>query len=223
MKNLLFTLALTASLAISSQQSQASLIEFSLDPSSTVISPPQNVFIDINMSGLQSGNIDNLLGNWSMQLIYDPAILVPLLVPPSGWGGHLGDIFAGETVGGVDTTTAGVVDFFEVSLLPDVLLDPLQRDPVSGNLLDSFTLATIGFYAPPIKSQAANMQTIIRTANIVLGDAYGNPISDSNGQIIPILNTTLTLHIPAPNTYLLWLTGIIVLLGLTKKSELEKK
>ena len=138
------------------------VITISLDPSVDKIHALENVFVDINVSGLQSGGVDELIGAFELDLLYDDALFTPLLVPPAAFGPNLGDIFLGEAIGGVDTSTPGIVDLFEVSLLFDVELDALQSD--------SFRLATVGFFA---NGTSSGPTTSFATNNIVLSDDWG--------------------------------------------------
>jgi hypothetical protein len=206
MKRCLAVLAVLAAMALPAGHAAASLIEISLVPSQGRIDPPQNLFVDITISGLQSGGVDNLLGAWSMDLIYDRDLFVPLLIPPAGFGDGLGDVQSGQAVGGVDTTTPGTVGLFLVSLLFDFELDALQRD-AAGNLLDGFTLATLGFFAPA-GTGFTGLSTFIGTTNIVLADAFGNPLSDAAGAPIPIQHLPASIRVTEPATLVLLLLAL---------------
>lgn len=193
MKRLSLVVALICAFAFVPQRASAALI-VSLDPQPPKIHGLENVFVDINVSGL-----DTLLGAFELDFLYDPAVFVPLLVPPAGFGDRLGDVFLGEAVGGIDTSTPGIFSLFEVSLLLDFELDALQRDPGTGDLLDSFTLATVGLYR--FDTSTGSPATILATDNIVLSDASGN-------QLFPVANPIATVRVPEPATFYLLIFGL---------------
>ena len=200
-------------LLLSMGQAVAGLINISLDTSTDKIHPGENLYLDVNISGLQSDGMDNLLGAWSLDVHYDSDLFVPLLVPPAGWGGMLGDIFSGETFGEVDISTPGVISFYEVSLLEsdsatcffciDPYLEDLQSD-TNGDYLDTFTLATLGFYAP-LGSGFSSPVTYFGSDNIVLSDAYGSDLSDTN----TIQHLTTAVRVPEPASLLLFGLGLL--------------
>jgi hypothetical protein len=121
----------------------------SLDPHSSVIKPGQNYYLDVNVSGLQSGGTNALLGAFTMDVHFDPNLLQFLPIS-SSFGSALGDIGLGEALVGGSLTSPGIFNFFEVSLLEDSLgncifcIGPYLADLQS----DSFNLATLAFYSP---------------------------------------------------------------------------
>jgi hypothetical protein len=149
-------------------------------------------------SGGNNGGIDALIGAFDLDVLYEDSLFTPLLVPPAGFGPNLGDIFLGEAIGGIDTSAQGVVNLFEVSLLLDFELDALQGD--------SFTLATLGFYANGFPSGAS---TTFATDNIVLSDENGNAPG-------PVAHPPTSIAVPAPATLML-LAGGIAILGATRR------
>lgn len=200
-------LVVFAAVGLPANHAHAALIEVTLMPSVEKVHPPQDLFVDINVSGLQSGGVDALLGAWSMDLIYDSSLFTPLLIPPAGFGDRLGSVAAGEALGSVDTSTPGTVSLFLVSLLFDFQLDALQRD-ANGNLLNSFTLATLGFFASG-ETTFSRPTTTIGATNIVLGDAFGNALADVNGVPVPIQHLPLTLRVTEPATTSLLLAALL--------------
>jgi hypothetical protein len=84
MNRLLRLLSVLLVTALVSAQARAGLISISLVPSVTTINKGENVFVDINVSGLQSDGVDKLLGAWSLGFGHDSRFLVPLGVPPLG-------------------------------------------------------------------------------------------------------------------------------------------
>lgn len=186
----IFASILLSSLLLAAGQASA-VITISLDPSVDKIHSMENVFVDINVSGLQSGGVNTLLGAFDLDLLYDSSLFTPLLVPPAGFGVRLGDIFLGEAVGGIDTSTPGVVNLFEVSLLSAAELAVLQGD--------SFTLATLGFFANGVSSGPT---TSFATANIVLSDDLGNSLT-------PVSNPGTSISVPEPITLALVSLGLV--------------
>ena len=166
------------------------VITVSLDPSTPKIHSGKNLFVDINVSGLQWGGVNTLIGAFDLDVNYESTLFTPLLVPPVGFGTALGDIFLGEAVGGVDTTTPGVINLFEVYLLTSLELAALQSD--------SFTLATLGFFA---SGPASGSTTTLSTSNIVLSDDLGNLLS-------PIANPSVIVNVPEPITLSLIAFGL---------------
>lgn len=207
MKRFLAALLFAAIAILQAGPTSAGLIEISLVPSIDKIHPPQSLFLDINISGLQTGGIDNLLGAWSMDVLYDSSIFEPLLIPPAGFGDRLGNVFLGEAIGGVDMSAPGQISLFLVSLLLDSDLSALQRDS-NGNLLGSFTLATLGFFAPGGSGFNAP-STFIGTSDIILADAFGNPLADVSGAPIPIQHIPVSIRVPEPATLTLLAAGLI--------------
>lgn len=161
----------------------------SLDPQPPKIHGIENIFVDINVSGL-----DTTLGAFDLEINYDQNVFVPLLVPPAGFGSQLGDIFLGEAIGGIDTSTPGTINLFEVSLLFDFELDALQGTPPIG-----FTLATLGFFA--FSPAAGVPSTLLSTSNIVLSDALGNII-------LVDANPSARIFVPEPTTLAIFGLGL---------------
>lgn len=184
----------------------AGQVQISLVPSSSKIHIGDNLFVDINISGLQSGGVDNLLGAWSLDLHYDSNLFVPLLVAPAGFGSQLGDTFALEALGTIDISTPGTIGLSLVSLLSNAELDALQRG--GGNLLDGFRLATVGLFAP-LDLGYSGGSTALFTSNIVLSDALGNPLADANGVPLPVQHLPVGILVPEPATLALVMLGLV--------------
>jgi hypothetical protein len=238
MKKMLFLFALLSFLVITANQAFA--ISISLVPSTPKIQPGDNIFVDINISGLHetfsSGNqVDSVLAAFSLDFLYDPSLLTFLAVPPAGWGPHLGDVHSGEATGFVDEFTPGVLSLDLVSLLDESAtncvfcvppyLDNLQRvDPTDSTspYLDTFRLATLGFYAPyggnpglpSWPSTSPSRSTVFGTSNVVLSDPDGFEVSllDASGNPIgpaPVSTPFITVAVPEPGTIALMSLGLI--------------
>lgn len=158
----------------------------SVTTSTPVLHPPQNLFIDVNISGLQSGGTNTQLGAFQFDLSYDPTMLVPQTTP-AGWGSALGDTSAGEAIGYYDASIPGLIHVDELSLLETsaatciVCTGPYLED-LQG---DSFRLITLGFYVLPTADG-----TSLQFTNIAGSDGYG--IRQTN------LNATITFNLPVP-------------------------
>ncbi len=189
-RNLFASMVLTATLLASGNAS--AVVTITLDPSVDKVHRLENVFVDINVSGLQSGGVNALLGAFDLGLLYEASLFTPLLVPPAGFGPDLGDVFLGEAVSGIDTSTPGLVNLFEVSLLTTPELAALQGD--------SFRLATIGFFA---NGTASGPTTTFQTANILLSDDLGN-------RITPVVSPAVSIKVPEPAPLALLLAGATV-------------
>lgn len=168
------------------------------------IHPPENLYLDIVISGLQSGGTNVLLGAFDLTLTYDPGVLQLLLSGPSRLGTALGDATdPTQTIAGGDNSTPGVFRFFEISLLEasatncTFCVEPYLED-LQG---DSFLLATLAFYAPG--TLGATSTTFGLAQGEVFGDAFGNAITDVAVQ------RHLTVVIPEPGALLLVATALL--------------
>lgn len=174
----------------------AALPIISLVPDNNKIHAGENLFVDVNVSGLQSGGSNSLLGAFSMDVLFNPQLQI--LPADSGvytWGFGLGDVDAGEAVVGGDISQigSGRFSFYEVSLLDSIELSALQSD--------SFRLATLAFYLPYGHSLASGSINF-STANVVLSDDLGN-------ELITGVNQGATVRVPEPPIALLFIIGIL--------------
>jgi len=177
----------------------ASLV-LSLRPDRLAIGPQQNVTVDVVISGLQSGGVNSLLGAFDLTLQFDPDVL-QLLTVPSTLGTALGDpADPGQTLVGGDTSTPGLFRFFEVSFLEASLNSCVFcTGPYLENLQsDSFTLASLVFYAPGPYSGA--LFTTFMLVDTLLSDAAGNEIDG-----VTIRNAGV--RIPEPDGWVLLATA----------------
>ena len=235
-KRILLFLALGSLLIFSAGQSYA--LTITIDPSAEKIHPGDNLFVDINISGLHEtlstgDQVDSVLAAFSLDFYYDPSFLEFNPNPPAGWGPHLGDVFLGEAIGFVDDSTQGVIGLDFVSLLEEdsmtcffcipPYLDELQRvdptDPTSP-YLDTFTLATLGFYAPvggasgpdwPLGWPAGSI--VFATDNVVLSDPDGFEIAllDASGNPVgpaPVSTPNTIVKVPEPGIVALMSIGL---------------
>lgn len=177
------------------QVSASPIITFSLPDR---IIPPATLFVDINISGLQSGGLDSL-GAFDLNVNFDSSIFEYKSVQ---WGSGLGDVALGDAIT-FDTVTPVLnpiwaVNLTEVSFLPITLLQPLQ----SGY----FTLATLEFYAP--NAAVYPYQTFFSApANqIILADANGDQIAYPG---FTQFTTILLRDVPEPACVYLFVIGLL--------------
>ncbi|MGE0825955.1 MAG: PEP-CTERM sorting domain-containing protein [Candidatus Binatia bacterium] len=152
---------------------------------------PGNVFVNINISGLGS----DILGAFDLDVVYNPDFLV-FTLGLSSPGTALGTLSQGEAIADLDSSTPGIINFAEVSLLEASALDALQND--------TFTLATLGFFAPTLPPAINQIATTIGAGNFIFSDALGNEIVPQN----PSAGAAILL-VPIPSTWLLFSVGLI--------------
>jgi hypothetical protein len=186
----------------------------SIDPSSLKVHAPENIFVDINISGLQSGETDSLLGAWELDFTYDPSVFSFLAIPPAGLGGALGDIDLGEAISLAEpVTTPGIFHVGVLSLLEgDATTCVFCVAPFLEDLQgDSFTLATVGLFLPGNSSFKGT--TFLNLENVVLSDADGFEIGGA---------TTLqgVANVPEPGVLLLIAFGLSVIGVVSKKKHI---
>ncbi len=99
-------------------------------PASQTVIVGQPVTVDVVISNLGT----EIVSTFDLDVTYDPSILLATDVT---FGLFLGDPALAEALTSFDLSTMGVVDFAELSLLPNLELAALQPD--------SFTLATLSF------------------------------------------------------------------------------
>ncbi len=169
----------------------------SLVPDHNKIHAGENLFIDVNVSGLQSGGFSSLLGAFSMDVLFNPELqFLPAGSGANTWGSGLGDVDAGEAFveGDISQIGSGLFSFNEVSLLVDSIeLSALQSD--------SFRLATLAFYLPYGNALPSGSSINFSTENVVLSDDFGNELATG-------VNQGATVQVPEPPMFLLMGFGL---------------
>ena len=89
----------------------------SILPTNQFVEGPGTFSVSININNLQVDNPARLLGAFSLDLLFDPAVLTYLPFPSNNWGKTLGDVSAGEALADIDFSTPGILHLSEVSLL----------------------------------------------------------------------------------------------------------
>jgi hypothetical protein len=177
----------------------AALPIISLVPDSTKIHAGENLFIDVNVSGLQSGGSNSLLGAFSMDVLFNPELqFLPAGSGANTWGFGLGDVDAGDAVVGTPPFSwspgSSSISFYEVSLLDSIDLSALQSD--------SFRLATLAFYLPFGNALTSGSYINFSTENVVLSDDWGNQFTTG-------VNPGATVQVPEPPMLLLLAIGLV--------------
>ncbi len=185
----------------------------SLNSHTSSVIPGQNFFIDVNVSGLQSGGTNSLLGAFNMDILFDPSLLQFLPIS-SSFGSALGDIDLGEAFLGGSLTSPGVFNFFEVSLLEDssancILCTGPYLEDLQG---DSFNLATLAFYSPT-DAIASGSTTTFSIANVLLSDVFGD-------EIFSVSTPSVTVNISEPPMFFILGIGLALLGYSNRKSGL---
>ena len=186
----------------------------SLQPHPGKLHPPENFTVDIVISGMQAGGPNMLLGAFDLTLTYSAAMLQ--LTGASSLGTALGNPNdATQTITGVDASTPGFFRIYEVSLLEAsntscIFCTGPYLDDLQG---DSFTLATISFFAPGLAGSSYVTFGLDR-GSAILGDAAGDPIA---GVAFP---ADLIVPIPEPDEWLLLATaGFAALLARKRRAQ----
>ena len=145
----------------------------SILPAQQIVEGPGVFSVSVNISGLKADDPARLLGAFSVDLLFDPAVLSYFPSPPASWGGALGDVAAGQAVTTFDPSTPGVIHLGETSLLeanPDTCVfctGPFLSD-LQGN---SFKLVTLSFF-----DSASSGSTVLSLVKPIFVDANGFPI-----------------------------------------------
>jgi hypothetical protein len=179
-------------------------VTLSLIPDVAKIHPPQNLLVDVVISGLQSGGTNTLLGAFDLTVQFDPNVLSLFTGAPSALGTGLGDpTDPSQTVIGANIPASGTFNFFEVSLLEGsaatciFCIGPYLEDLQS----DTFSLATLAFFSPGGSSSPAFTNILI--TDEILSDANGNAIEN------PIIRNA-AVAVPEPSSILLLMGGLAV-------------
>ncbi|MCG6971385.1 MAG: cohesin domain-containing protein [Gammaproteobacteria bacterium] len=157
--------------------------------------------VDVVVSGLETGGIDEIVSAYDLFIGYDSAIVAATAV---SFGAYLDDVlFPGFTLQAEDLQTAGQINIAETSLLTDEDLLALQQP-------DSFTLATLSFTA-----LSAGISDLLFDLHPLLG--INNDVKGRNGALIPVAMGTGTISVaskpisvPEPGTLALLLAGLLI-------------
>ena len=175
-------------------------ISIGIDPGSQTVSVGNSLSVDVVISGLEAGGLDEIVSAFDLDVTYDSTILFASGVT---FGAYLGDPSLFEALTDFDLSTAGVIDLAELSLLDDATLAALQPD--------TFTLVTLYFDA-------------IGYGTSPLGFVFDdfNDVKGLNAQVLSLdINSgrvdVAGVAVPEPGTILLLSAGIGGLVALRKK------
>lgn len=198
-KRIFNTLLVLLTLAACAGRAAATPI-ITLSPAEQVIEAPGSFTLTVGIDGLHADDPALLLGAFSLDLAYDPALVSYLPSPQAAWGGALGDVSTGAALVDIDAATPGLLHLSEVSLLEaDPATCVLCAGPYLSNLQGNrFNLVTLQFFFA-----ATSGSTRLRVTQALFGDADGNAIA------LGAANSS-TVRVPEPGTWAL--TGVALAL-----------
>lgn len=187
---------LILSLCIAAVSIPAGALTLSLNPSTQIVNPGDDVFFDLVVSGLTGGGPDSL-GAFEVNILYDDALFG---FSSATFGGSLGnpDDFV-ETDLWVDDFVPGNLYFYEISFLEESELDQIQKA--------DFTLATLQFAGVGIGHGNFEMDYVVLTD----GAGYSFDAADL------LLENASVIVTPEPCTMLLVGLGILGIAGARRK------
>ena len=194
MKRLLTRLAGTVLLLSAIEPALA--VTVSLEPVSQTIFTGDTATVNVNISGLSDSPPDNLISGFDLNITYDTSVLT---FDSLDFGPLLGDPLLLEAATGIDTTVAGVVDFFELSFLADSALDALQPS--------SFTLATLTFIGNSVGSSELELDSSNVKLIGAMAEELSNPTLETANITVEPRDSQTT---PEPST----LISTLLMLGL---------
>jgi hypothetical protein len=165
----------------------ATAISLNIFPVNQTVNLNDSFSVDVVVSGLDASS--EIVSAYDLDLTYDSSLLMATDVQ---FGTDLGDEFFFEVFNGFSLATAGVVDFAQLSILSDPVLDAMQGDSV--------LLATMSFDAIGVGLSSLMLDSDVIGLNATI---LGLTLSPGSVRVIDVA------VIPLPGAALLMLTGLL--------------